>query len=278
MRKKLLAYLLIAFVLLSTLYGCRAAHPPKILIAIDPGHGGPLDRDKGYKTLDGTYECIINRAVALYLEEELIKRGYDVIFTKDPDIEVHKQLEYRSYYANEKNADLFISIHHDSNGDKKASGFWVFYSSYKVHIDSDGIIVVYNGNEYDLVSEENLPDYTIKTVTDGTKTFTINSSESLYKVIDTTPCDAAIESKKLAHKVFASMEKLSHIKPRGSADRYVVDEEYRVLRCADMPSILIEAGFMSNPKDSQSIMIDVNQKALAIAIADGIDAYYAEKN
>ena len=253
-----------------------------ILIAIDPGHGGP-GIEQGYQTIDGTHECVMNNAVANYLAEILTQRGYDIVFTKEPVDTVYMSLDDRPEAANAAGADIFISIHHDSSGYENPQGYRVFYSSYKVNLDSDDIVVLYNGKEYDLVSDRNEWDeegdsYTIKTITDGTVTFEINSNEDFYKIIDKTPCGAATDSEHLANLVFDSMYSLKYIEPY-SSERLsnVVDEEYRVLRYADMPAVLVEAGFMSNPQNSAAIQRSENQLALATAIADAVDAYFSEE-
>ncbi len=260
----------------------RIMQEVKILIAIDPGHGGPEENDMGYTTLDGTHECVMNNAVALMLEEILIERGYDVVFTKEPKDDIYASLQSRPEAANAAGADLLISIHHDANGDQDLSGFWLFYSSYKINLDTDDLVVLYDGKEYDLVSERNELDedgdsYTIKLITDGTSTFEINSIEHLYKIIDRTPCEEAIASEVLAHCIYDEMLKLDYIEPKGSIDYTIVDEEYRVLRYADMPSVLIEAGFMTNPTQMIDIQNSDNQLKLATAIADGVDIYFQNK-
>lgn len=260
----------------------RVMRELKILIAIDPGHGGPEENDKGYTTLDGTHECVMNNAVALMLENILIKRGYDVVFTKEPKDDVYASLQSRPEAANAAAADLLISIHHDANGDQDLSGFWLFYSSYKINLDTEDLVVLYDGKEYDLVSERNELDedgdsYTIKLITDGEETFEINSIEHRYKIIDRTPCEEAIASEDLAYCIYDEMLKLDYIEPKGSIDYTIIDEEYRVLRYADMPSVLIEAGFMTNPTQMSDIQDSENQLKLATAIADGVDRYFQNK-
>ncbi len=255
------------------------AKEAKKIIAIDPGHGGPNEDQKGYPTLDGTPESVINNAVALMLKQILIDRGYEVIFTKEPDDDAFLHLQERPEAANKANADLLISIHHDSNMDENLKGFRVFYSSYKVNLDTKDIVVLYDRKEYTLVSEQNLLDkdngaYTVKTVTDGTTTFELNSNTDQYKIIDRSPCDAALKSEIFAKLIYEKMSALDYLQPKGNMADTVVDEEYRVLRYADMPSVLIEAGFMSNPAEMLEIQKTENQLALATSIADAIDAYF----
>lgn len=260
----------------------RVMQEIKILIAIDPGHGGPEENDKGYTTLDGTHECVMNNAIALMLEDILVDRGYDVVFTKEPKDDIYASLQSRPEAANAVDADLLISIHHDANGDQDLSGFWLFYSSYKINLDTDDLVVLYDGKEYDLVSERNELDadgdsYTIKLITDGNETFEINSIDHWYNIIDRTPCEVAIASERLANCIYDEMLKLDYIEPKGSIENTIVDEEYRVLRYADMPSVLIEAGFMTNPIQMVDIQNSENQLKLATAIADGVDVYFRKQ-
>ncbi len=80
----------------------------KVQVAIDPGHGG---QDSG-STYDGVEEKKLNLKIALYLAEELEKRGISYVLTREDDSFV--SLQDRAYIANEANAELFISIHHNA--------------------------------------------------------------------------------------------------------------------------------------------------------------------
>lgn len=252
------------------------------MIAIDPGHGGPKAGDKGYTSLSGIHECTLNNSVARMLAEILEQRGYKVIFTKEPDDDITMPLQQRPVAANKANADILVSIHHDANANTERNGFWIFYSSYKINLDDKDLIVLYEGKEYSLVSETIKTNrfgvtYAVNTITNGTDTFTVNNIDHYYRVIDKTPCGAAVESEILAEAIYEQMLGLTYIKPKSIFEKTVVDEEYRVLRYSNMPSVLIEAGFMTNPSEMKEVQQDENQLELAYAIADGIDAYFGRE-
>ncbi len=93
---------------------------PKALVVIDAGHGG---HDPGAMT-GGLHEKDINLAVALKVADFLEQRGIGVILTRQQDQFI--ELEERANIANRRNADLFVSIHSDSNPDRSRRGFTVF--------------------------------------------------------------------------------------------------------------------------------------------------------
>jgi len=94
---------------------------PKALVVIDAGHGGD---DPGARSIGGFYEKDINLAVALKVADLLEQRGIGVVLTRQQDRFI--ELEERANIANRRNADLFVSIHSDSNPDRSRQGFTVF--------------------------------------------------------------------------------------------------------------------------------------------------------
>ena len=106
----------------------------KFLVVIDPGHNYGGDRG-AISTLNGkTYdETELNIQVADLLRKELVNRGYSVVMTREPGEKLYDELrpslQKRVELANRINADLFVSIHHNSNPDSKANGVEVYYSS-----------------------------------------------------------------------------------------------------------------------------------------------------
>jgi len=94
---------------------------PKALVVIDAGHGG---QDPGAMSAGGLHEKDINLAVALKVADLLEQRGIGVLLTRQQDRFI--ELEERANIANRRNADLFVSIHSDSNPDRGRQGFTVF--------------------------------------------------------------------------------------------------------------------------------------------------------
>ncbi len=91
-------------------------------IVVDPGHGG---KDPGAISARGFYEKTVNLRVSKYLKEELEGLGFKVILTRDKDVFV--SLAQRANIAKKHNADLFISIHANSNHSRKVSGVEIYY-------------------------------------------------------------------------------------------------------------------------------------------------------
>ncbi len=94
---------------------------PKALVVIDAGHGG---QDPGARSIGGFHEKDINLTVALKVADLLEQRGIGVLMTRQQDRFI--ELEERANIANRRNADLFVSIHSDSNPDRSRQGFTVF--------------------------------------------------------------------------------------------------------------------------------------------------------
>ncbi len=94
---------------------------PKALVVIDAGHGG---QDPGAMSAGGLHEKDINLAVAVKVADLLEQRGIEVLLTRQQDRFI--ELEERANIANRRNADLFVSIHTDSNPDRSRQGFTVF--------------------------------------------------------------------------------------------------------------------------------------------------------
>lgn len=91
-------------------------------ICIDPGHGG---RDPGAVSQDGIKESLVNLKCAKLLERYLIRAGHTVILTRRKDVEV--DLATRCAYANEQQADIFVSIHANAAASDDANGYEVFH-------------------------------------------------------------------------------------------------------------------------------------------------------
>lgn len=138
--------------------------PARKLIVLDAGHGG---KDSG-AVGNGLREADLNQNLTLKLGNKLKAMGYDVVYTRDyiPGNynSVGEDLEARAHVANTRNADLFISIHHDS-GPSGANGTSTHYSTYRPRVDNSGL--------------ETIGDI----------------------IYDRTPCDAAIKSRELSKMI-----------------------------------------------------------------------------
>ena len=211
------------------------------LIVIDPGHNYGGDRG-AVSTHNGIKydETELNMQLSLKLKSELEKRGYDVILTREEGdretISESESLKKRVNLANSLNADLFISIHHDSFTSSSAYGITAFYSE-----SSPGTkgVLLENGIEEVAKEYKNL--------------FGVRNS---YKIT---------ESKKLAVSVASAVSSKMNYYNRGGRK-----EDFYVIKNTTMPSILFENGFITNPTEAKKVADPANQLKTAQIIADCI--------
>jgi N-acetylmuramoyl-L-alanine amidase len=226
-------------------------------IVLDPGHGGS---DTG-AVKNGYREKDLNNRLTQKIADKLITRGYKVLFTRNPSNDIFVSLEDRVSFANRSNADLFISIHHDSSTSSAINGTSTHYSSYKPGVDQEGIYVIYNGVKYRYIREGYRGFYIDY---NGTEKFVSIDDSNAY---DSTPSKAAINSAELAERLVQAIGSL------GIADRGARDHNLFVTRNTNMTSVLVEAGFMSNTQEINMIASDAFQDRLAQKIADVISEF-----
>jgi len=220
-------------------------------IVIDPGHGGRDYGAPGY--LRGVHE----KDVVLKLSRRLAKKirkelGCEVIMTRNSDRNL--TLEERTAIANTKNADLFISIHTNAVRDRRAYGIETFFLN--LATDNDAILVAARENA---TSTKNISD--------------------LETILSDLMQNAKInESSRLAVHVQKSMDlhlrnHYSRIKSKG-----VKQAPFYVLLGAQMPAILIETSFISNPRECKRLNDIAYQEQMSEAIVNGIKEYIKEMN
>ena len=220
-------------------------------IVIDPGHGGRDYGAPGY--LRGVHE----KDVVLKLSRRLAKKirkelACEVIMTRNSDRNL--TLEERTAIANTKNADLFISIHTNAVRDRRAYGIETFFLN--LATDNDAILVAARENA---TSTKNISD--------------------LETILSDLMQNAKInESSRLAVHVQKSMDlhlrnHYSRIKSKG-----VKQAPFYVLLGAQMPAILIETSFISNPRECKRLNDIAYQDQMSEAIVNGIKEYIKEMN
>lgn len=220
-------------------------------IVIDPGHGGRDYGAPGY--LKGVHE----KNVVLNIGKKLAKKireklGCKVIITRNRD--KYLTLEERTAIANTKNADLFISLHTNAARDRRAYGLETFFLN--LATDDDAILVAARENA---TSTKNISD--LQTIlSDLMQNAKINESSRL-----------AAHVQKAMYKHMK--KKYSRIKNKG-----VKQAPFYVLLGAQMPSILIETSFISNPRECKRLNNSRYQDHLCDAIVKGIRSYIKETN
>lgn len=222
-----------------------------ITVAIDAGHGG---EDSGAHGASGTYEKNVTLAIAKRLktliDAEPNMRG---VLTRDGDYFI--PLHGRVVKARKLQADLFVSIHADAFTRPDASGSSVFALSESGATSAMARYLAKKENESDLIGGVNLDvkdPYLARTLLDLSQTATINDSLKLGKAV---------------------LGRLSEI---NNLHKGVVEQAgFAVLKSPDIPSILVETAFISNPEEERKLNDEAYQTKLATAIITGIKKYFA---
>ena len=217
-------------------------------IVIDPGHGG---HDTGTIGPTGLMEKDLCLDVALRLGKIIEQRlpGADVIYTRSDDTFV--PLEERTNIANQAKADLFISIHANSSRDSGARGIETYYLNLKGSAEA-----------MELAARENA------TAQEG-----VHDLENLVKKIAQT--EKIDESKEFAQDIQDSLAKRIQ---KNVKDRGIRKAPFVVLIGADMPSVLTEISFLSNPADEKLLKQPEQRQRVAEGLFQGISSYLQNMN
>jgi N-acetylmuramoyl-L-alanine amidase len=215
-------------------------------VVIDPGHGG---KDTGTVGPSGLREKDLVLNVALHLKELLEQRlGIDVILTRSDDRFI--PLEERTAIANQEGADLFVSIHANASRNRRASGVETYVLDFAT-----------TPSEVEVASREN-----------ATAQKNIRELEDLLRKIALG--DFNQESRDLAQTVQRELVAgLAGARP-GNHDRGVKQAPFIVLIGSNMPSILTEIGFISNPEEERFFKTEEAQRQAAEALFRGIESYF----
>ena len=222
-----------------------------IMVVIDPGHGG---KDPGATGPAGTHEKNVVLQIAKKLQHDIkMHYGFDAKLTRSSDRFI--PLDGRLRIAREDKADMFVAIHADAFSDPKVKGLSVFSLSTKGAISVANHWV--NGANKDA------------TLLDGVQLS--SKSADLRAALVSRSLDAVM---KTSSDVGDSV--LEHAKAVARLHRdYVVPAAFVVLKSPDIPSILIETGFLSNRSEEQKLTSPFYQAKLANAIANGLTRYFA---
>src|SRR5579859_1931107 len=220
-------------------------------IVIDPGHGG---HDTGTIGPTGLMEKDLCLDVALRLGKIIEQHlpGADVIYTRADDTFV--PLEERTNIANQAKADLFISIHANSSRDSGARGIETYYLNMKGSAEA-----------MEVAARENA------TAQEG-----VHDLENLVKKIAQT--EKIDESKEFAQDIQDSLAKRIQKAVKPVKNRGVRKAPFVVLIGADMPSILTEISFLSNPSDEQLLKKPEYRQRVAEGLYQGVSDYLQSLN
>jgi len=221
------------------------------IIVLDPGHGGV---DPGAIGLQGSYEKKIVLMAAKSIEKILVKSGrYDVILTRKSDRFI--PLRKRVAIARRAQADLFISLHADSIKNGAVRGATVYTLSENAS-DREAAQLAERENKSDLIAGIDL---------------NAESQEVTDILIDLVQRETMNQSAVFAGAVVQEITKKikTHRRPHKFAG-------FAVLKALDIPSILLEMGYLSNIEDETLLNTETFQKKLGLAILLGLDRYFFE--
>lgn len=232
----------------------KVAHNKRdIIVAIDAGHGGEDPGAVGYRrTKEKVVVLKIAKKLAALLESE---PGYKPYLTRTGDYYI--PLRDRTRKARDANADLFISIHADAFKNSNAHGSSVFVLSERGASSEEARYLAAKENEADLVGGVSLggrEDHVAMTLLDLSMTATRGSSLAVGK------------------SILKRMDNISRLHKK-----QVGEAAFMVLKAPDIPALLIETGFISNPGEAKKLATSSYQNKMAREIFGGLTEYFNDE-
>jgi len=224
-----------------------------VVIAIDPGHGG---EDPGARGPSGMYEKEIVLQISKRLAEMINKeRGMRAVLTREGDYFL--PLRRRMQIARQNKADLFISIHADAFRDPRVSGSSVYILSQRGASSEAARWLAERENASDLIGGVNLD---------------VKNDNMLASVLLDLSQTASLEmSIDVADRVLVGLKNVGKVHKR-----QVQSAGFAVLKSPDVPSILVETAYISNPEEERKLRDRNYQTQLATAILQGLRNYFNE--
>lgn len=233
------------------------AHPKRdIIVVVDPGHGG---KDPGAIGSKGQREKDVVLSIAQLLAKRLKReKGFDVKLVRNDDFFV--PLRKRVDIARQHKADMFISVHADAAPRLAASGASVYALSEGGATSATARFMAQRENGADLLGATTLLNLKDK-------------DPMLAGVILDMSMNATIASSlQLGSSVLGSLQNITSLH-----QKRVEQAGFAVLKSPDVPSILVETGFISNPRDAQRLVTARHQQAVADGLFEGLKRYF-QKN
>ena len=224
-----------------------------VVVAIDAGHGGEDPGARG--SVRHTKEKVVTLQIARRLKRLIdAQPGMRAVLTRKGDYYVG--LRKRMQLARRYKADLFVSIHADAFRDKRVRGSSIYVLSRRGASSEAARWLAARENAADLVGGVSLDD----------------KDDMLASVLlDLSQSAAQEASLAAAHKVYRNMEKLGKVHARR-----IQRAGFMVLKSPDIPSMLIETGFISNPTEESNLRNPAYQKKLARSISRGVTRYFKD--
>jgi len=213
-------------------------------IAIDAGHGG---KDPGALGADRLREASVVLAIARELKSELVGRGFEVVMTRDQD--VFLPLGERTDVANQRDVDLFLSVHANAAKSRKLAGVETYLLDTRYDRQTARVAARENGTSVKQLSDLHMLLASLK----------LGNNERY--------------AAQYANLVQSSLIRRLRKDYENTTDLGVKRGPFLVLFQADMPAILVEVGFVSNPAEGARLGSRAFARAAAEGIADGVSAY-----
>lgn len=247
-----------------------------LIVVLDPGHGGI---DSGAVSKEGDKESELNFQMAEKIKEKLEEKGFAVFFTRKGDYQLYKTTDYhtdfnkdgsitskdelytRTIFANNHYADLFISLHHNSNEDASAQGTEIYIGCY---CDNQAR----NNNKKDSCTfkKDDISIYAGRFRPENLELY----EENLIKNEDI--------GRKLAAQLQGTISSSSTTLCFDSGLLIGLDDSADNQYYPQMPAVLIELGYLSNEQDLANIKNEAKQDKAAIGVAEAVSEYFEENN
>ena len=227
-----------------------------IIIAIDPGHGG---EDPGAIAHGGGYE----KDIVLQISRELAKlinkeQGFKAVLVRTGDYYIN--LRKRTEIARSAGADLFVSVHADGFTDRRAHGASVFALSRTGATSETARWLAQKENSSDQIGGE------------GGISLSDKDDMLASVLLDLSMTSTLSASLEVGDKVLRNISGINRL----HKDQ-VEQAGFAVLKSPDIPSILVETGFITNPEESRKLKNRSHQRAMALKIHKGVRAYFYKK-
>lgn len=232
--------------------GMRSGMRP-LVVAIDPGHGG---QDSGAVGMGGTYEKNVVLAIGRELARQInATPGMKAYLTRDSDVFI--PLNLRARKARAAGADIFVSIHADAAENRNARGSSVYVLSLKGASSQRARWLADKENASDLIGGVTLQkvDNTLGSV-----------------LLDLAQSGHMRASEDAANHVLDGLKRVGN-NHKPSIER----ANFAVLRTSDMPSMLVETAFISNPDEEKRLKDPAYQRKVASAVLDGVNTYFTRQ-
>lgn len=227
-----------------------------LVVVIDAGHGG---KDPGAVGAAGEQEKLVALSIAQLLAKRVnAQKGYSAKLVRNDDVFI--PLRKRVEIARARKADMFISVHADAAPRRSASGASVFALSEGGATSTMARWMARQENKADLMGAADL--------------LPLKDKDPVLAgvILDMSMTSTISTSLDLGHSVLQSIGKVA-----GTHQKRVEQAGFAVLKSPDIPSILVETGFMSNPRDCRRLVEQRHQQQVAAAIFAGVQSYFANR-